>query len=109
MSPNDYEMLSAQLKDGFTTVHKKIDVLREDFRDCQGRQAVLFGRIVEVEKQQAVDHALGDREEKHVKEIKGKKWDIWKIIVRSSIACSIPLLAGILGFLIWLSQNIKPS
>ena len=96
-----------RIDDGFVATHKRIDALRGDFKECQGRQATLFGRVAEVEKQQAVDHALDNQDGRQEEDRASKKWDLWKIVIRSSMACSVPLLAGILGFLIWLTQNIK--
>lgn len=103
MSPNEYEMLSHQMNKGFLGVHKRVDALRNDFKECKGRQTTLFERVSEVEKQHAIDKAIEDQEEKK----EGKKWDVWKIIIRASIVGSVSLLVSILGFLIWLSQNIK--
>lgn len=103
MSPDDYLMLSKQLDDGFVATHKRIDGLRDGFKECRGRQKTLFEKVGEVEKEQAVTKALESREERKEE----KKWDLWKIIIRTSITCSVPLLIFILAWVMRISQNIK--
>lgn len=95
MPPNEYEMLAAQMSKGFDATHSRIDALRKDFKTekekTEDRNNGLSTRIGEVEKQQEIQDALNKQEEK----TEGKKWDIWKIVIRFSMAASIPLLVYI--------------